>query len=108
MSTCDTDAGDFFLSLTGFDEIAITREFGEDISRLVPDKNGEGGHPFGFLRALVFVHQRREGLKDREAYKAAQEIPIRDLQSYFAGETGADLDPDDPDTPAGKEPSPSA
>lgn len=104
----DTSAGDFFLSLTGFDEIAITREFGEDISRLVPDKNGEGGHPFGFLRALVFVHQRREGLKDREAYKAAQEIPIGDLQSYFSDEAAADLDPDDPDTTAGKEPSPSA
>jgi hypothetical protein len=56
----------------------------------------------------VFVHQRREGLKDREAYKAAQEIPIGDLQNYFSGEAAADLDPDDPDTTAGKEPSPSA
>lgn len=107
MSTCDTSAGDFFLSLTGFDEIAIAREFGEDISRLVPDKTGEGGQPFRFLRALVFVHQRREGLKDREAVKVAQEIPIGQLQDYFGSET-ADLDPDEPDTPEGKEPSRSA
>ena len=107
MSNCDTSAGDFFLSLTGFDEIAISREFGEDVSRLLPNKDNDGGNPFRWLRSLVFVHQRREGLKDREAFKAAQEIPIRQLQDYFADDE-PELDPDDPDTPAGKEPSASA
>lgn len=97
MSTCDTPAGDFFLTINGFDELAITKQFGEDIAQLQP-------RPFTFLRALVFVHQRREGLRDAEAYKAAQELPISTLQDYFPDEV-TDLDPDDPDSDAGKEPS---
>lgn len=100
MSTCDISAGDFFLSLNGFDELAITKQFGEDVAQLQP-------RPFTFLRALVFVHQRRDGLKDREAFQAAQELPIGVLQDYFTDEPD-DLDPDDPDSPAGKEPSASA
>lgn len=101
MSTCDIDGGEFFLSLTGYDEIAISKAFDADVQQLRTE-------PFRFLRALVFVHQRREGLKDREAYVAAQELPIGQLQDYFAEEPPAEMDPDTPDTPAGKEPSPAA
>ena len=100
MSTCDIDGGEFFLSLNGYDELAISKAFDADVQQL-------RGEPFRFLRALVFVHQRREGLKDREAYAAAQELPIGQLQEYFAAEE-PEMDPEDPVTPAGKEPSPPA
>lgn len=83
-------------SITGYDEIAISRAFKTDIG----DMREKG---FTFLRALVFVHQRRQGKKDAEAYQHAMELPMRALtEDYFEPEPD-DLDPDDPDTPAGKD-----
>lgn len=100
MSTCDTSGEDFFMSLNGFDEIAIAKSFGVDIDHLRTT-------PFTFLRALVFVHKRRaEDLPDVKAYAAAQELTIGELQDYFP-DPEPEMDPDDPDTEAGKGPSPS-
>lgn len=75
-------ADDFFMSLNGFDEIAIAKEFKADLNKLREQ-------PFMFLRALVFVDKRRAGLKDSEAYKAAMEATVGQLNGYF----------DEPDKP---------
>lgn len=96
-STCELPGEDFFLTLNGFDEIAIVKQFGADVNQL-------RNEPFRFLRALVFVDQRRRDLKDTEAFRYAQERTIAQLGAYFPDAT-PELDPDDPDTEAGKEPS---
>lgn len=68
------------MSLNGFDEQAIAAAFGEDIMAL-RDK------PSRFIRALVFIEKRREGMKDAEAKKAAMEMTMADIEEAFtAGE----------------------
>jgi hypothetical protein len=104
--TSTETADDFFLSLNGFDEIAVSKAFGVDISELRET-------PFRFLRALIFIHQRREaGAKDAEAYKTAMGMTVAAVGEYFPdGEDDADaLDQSDQamDTDAGKDDTPSA
>ena len=99
----DISGGDMFLSLTGFDEIAVAKAFGTDIADLRET-------PMRFLRALAFVHQRRCGLKDAEAYKAAMSMTIQEAGEYFADDEdeAADIDPDDPMSVEGKDDEPSS
>lgn len=61
-------------SLTGFDEIAITKAFHTPLHQL------EGTLP---ARALVFVLKRRAGLTDGEAYKASMELSQSSLMEQF-------------------------
>lgn len=106
-STSDLTGQAFFDTLNGFDEIAITKQFGTDVSQLTTGKD-RPGNPTMLLRALVFVdHRRRTGAKDAEAYKAAMNLTLTEVHDYFADDEPAEMDPDDPDTEAGKEPSPS-
>jgi hypothetical protein len=104
MSICEQSADEFFLSLTGFDEIAIAKMFAADISELRE-------RPFTFLRALAFVHQRRHGLVDRDAHEAAQQLTIAELGDYFTdaadADLGEELDSDEPVSEPGKGPPPS-
>lgn len=72
----DMTADETVLSLTGFDEIAIATAFRADISALRES-------PFQFLRALIFVDQRRKGAKDAEAFQAAMNLTVADLNAYF-------------------------
>lgn len=105
---CDQTAEDFFASLNGFDEIAVAKAFGEDITELRKT-------PLMFLRALVFVHQRRTELaaanaktRDTEAKDMAMRMTVGELtDSYFPEPEGDEIDPDDPDTDQGKDDSPS-
>lgn len=99
--SADVSANDLFESLTGFDEIAIEKAFGEPLHTLRQ-------RPFTFVRALVFIDQKRTGLKDPEAKQAALALPMRDLNDYFPAPEPAELDPDEPDTDAGKDASPTA
>lgn len=92
--TIDMTGSDYFDTLTGYDELAIKARFGESPYRLQSE-------PLQFLRALIFVHRRRTGLKDAEAYIAAQDLPLSAVHGYFADDPD-DLDPDHPDTDAGK------
>lgn len=94
----DITAGDFFLSLNGYDELAIARAFGTDIADLRDS-------PMRFLRALAFVHQRRAGAKDADAYKAAMNLSISATGEYFADDEdeATELDPDDPVSDEGKD-----
>ncbi|MGH3499956.1 MAG: hypothetical protein ACRDQA_03490 [Nocardioidaceae bacterium] len=95
---------EMFLSLNGFDEIAIAKAFGQDISAWIDDEAPERQRPFTFVRALIFVHIRRTSdprVKDADAYRAAMSLSQEQLQAYFADDPG-ELDPDDPDTDQGK------
>jgi hypothetical protein len=74
-------------SLTGFDEIAIRKAFGATFASLSPNEKGEGGDVFQFLRALVFVHRKREGDNDITAFNAAQGLTTGEVNSYFAEES---------------------
>jgi hypothetical protein len=87
-------------SLTGFDELAIAKAFGADITAF-------SERPVMFLRALMFVVERRGGAKDAEAYRTVMEATAGQVDAYFPDET-PDLDPEDPDTDQGKDSTPSA
>jgi hypothetical protein len=82
-------------SLTGWDEIAIEKAFGEDITSLLV------GKPTMSMRALVFVDKRREGMKDGEAKSFAMEMKLQDAQAWF--EDDDEITPDEPVTVAGKD-----
>lgn len=98
MSTAAMGATELAETLNGFDEIAISRTFGEDVTALRE-------RPLMFLRALAFIDHRRQGQKDAEAYVAAMEILTKDLDSYFPDDP-IELDPEHPETAEGKEDEP--
>lgn len=89
-------------SLTGFDEIAIEKHFnGFDVYT-----DGET-RSIRAMRALAFVLYRRDGQTDRDALTAAQELPFKDLTALFLPDE-PELDPNDPETPSGKDSTPPA
>lgn len=92
MSKIDQTGDEVMLSLTGFDEIAITQRFGRTIEVLSDDRSMMG-------RALVFITERRDGKTDDAAYTAALEMTLGDVLAYFAEETeesGKDEAPPEP------------
>lgn len=96
MSTVDITGQEMTDSLTGFDELAIKGAFKVTLKDVNTD-------PVLLLRALVFVDKRRrEGLNDKQAYQAAMEMRLGDVQVYFAPEPEPEFDPDEPETEAGK------
>lgn len=97
--TCEQTPSDLFLSLNGFEEIAIAKTFGSDVSEMKQT-------PMRFLRALAFVAERRGGAKDSEAYKTVMTLSTAQISDYFTEETeGDDLDADSPE---GKDSTPSS
>lgn len=64
-------------SLTGFDQIAVKNRFGKD-----PFQFGEDEGPT-FVRALVFVQKRRDGMSDDDAYDHAMNLPVGALKDAF-------------------------
>lgn len=89
-------AGEMAESLNGFDEIAITKSFGISIGEIRKQE------ALTFLRALVFVDQRRKGLKDPEAYEFAMLLTVGKLPHYFADEADEPM-PEEPVTDEGKD-----
>lgn len=87
MSLCDQTVEELGESLTGFDEIAIKKAFGMPFASLAPNENGQGGDVYQFLRAMVFVHRRREGDNDVTAYNTAQAMTTGEINGYFAEES---------------------
>lgn len=79
MSVTTETPKDMFLSLNGFEELAITQNFGTDISELRKA-------PLSMMRAMVFVHRKRGGEKAPAAYQAAMRMPVAELQDYFSPE----------------------
>lgn len=95
MSVVDISANEMVGSLTGFEELAIQKAFGINVNDL--GKQGTLA-----LRAAVFSHLRRGGAKDRDAYNQAMELPLREVQEYFADEE-PEVDPEEPVTDQGKD-----
>ena len=90
MSTQKVSAEAFTRSLTGFEELAIQRMF----------KSGLGDlRDTMIARALLFVRSKREGLKDPDAFKAAMEMPLGDVEAHFEGAEVVD-DPEADGTPS--------
>lgn len=74
-------------SLTGFDEIAIKQQFGGTIRTLTQED------PTQYMRALVFVLERRGGKKDAEAYHVAQSMSLIEVKDRLPQEdANADFD----------------
>jgi len=94
---------EFYESLNGFDEIAIEKAFGYSISECLPDEDtGQRGDQSKFARALIFVAERRGGLKDGEAHNAAMQKTLKEVSGYFT-DPPEELDDEDPETPEGKD-----
>lgn len=88
------------MSLNGFDLKAVNKAFDKSIA--VMQKEVEAGADgMELLYALIFVDKRRSGLSHDVAFKAAMEMPITEIGSYFPKEE-IELDPDDPETEMGK------
>lgn len=85
---CHQTAGDLFMSLNGFDEIAVTTRFGATIAELRSD-------PVTLGRALAFVHMRRQAQgqpgADESAYQGAMNLTIQTVShEYFQPEPEKD------------------
>lgn len=83
-----------FEQLTGWDEIAIKKAFGAEVTAMRKQ-------PFTFARALAFVDFRRGGKNDRDAYETALGLTIRDLNDHFLEDEDEPM-PDEPVTESGK------
>lgn len=85
-------AGETFLSLNGYDELAITEAFGTTVSQL-----REQDERTTFLRALAFIDMRRKLQGQHgahaQALDAAQLLTIQQVVDYFP----ADDDDEDSD-----------
>jgi len=81
-------------SLTGFEELAISKHFGKDEFTELP------GTMAG--RAMVFIALRREGKTDKDAYDECMAMTLKQCGTYFA-EAEPDAMPEEPDSESGKE-----
>lgn len=103
MSKTELTGNEVIDSLSGFDEIAIEKHMGYDVyTSDEPEYGVFRSKPVLLLRCLVFVMERRRGLNDVEARKAALDMPASDVKDYFAEEPD-EVDPDDPETEPGKD-----
>lgn len=98
MSTAGITAEEMFESLTGFDEMAISKHFGDEWQDLAQRK------PVQFLRALAFIQYKRTGpgQNDRQARDQAMGLTVRQAQEFFEPDA-EDFDPDNPDSESGKD-----
>lgn len=88
-------ADDFFESLTGFEEIAIAKTFGGEWQELI------GGKPVMFLRALAYIHFKRESVAEGDAKKQAMNLTVKQANDFFA-EDEEEPFPEEPSTESGK------
>lgn len=106
MSTTEVTFDEFIDSLTGFDELAIKNHTKLPLSKLLASDELHAS------RAVIALHKLKEESQPNTpkgyaaAYKAAMEMPFKEVRTYFA-EDPADVDPDDPDSESGKGDSPS-
>lgn len=97
--TIDMTVSDFVQSVTGYEELAAEKHFERRFGELVSDENSSIGG-----RALVFLHLMRTENDPTAVKKRVMEMPLRDVNGYFADEPDdVDLDPDQPDTELGKD-----
>lgn len=99
---CDMTTEDFGNSLTGFEELAVIDTFGKSVGLL-----NQLGSGLGFRALLMVHHMRTVGGKAKAAHDYAMGLPLAEVMAYFAADTEPEIDPEDPDTEAGKDGSPS-
>lgn len=97
MSKTELTALEVQNSLNGFDEIAIEKHMGTDLVEMV-----NANKMSTFMRSLIFVHLRHQGLSDVDAKQGAMEVTLGDLESYFADEP-EEIFEDEPESDPGKE-----
>lgn len=95
MSDDKITASEMLQTLTGFEELAIEKHMGVD-----PYADGER-KPLKVMRALTFVNATRQGLDAVKARQQAMDMPMSQVQEQFADEE-PELDPENPETPAGE------
>jgi len=61
-------------SMTGFEDLAVASAFGKQFDQM--------SGTF-CIRALVFVTKRREGLKDRDAYRMVMSMTGQDIDDWI-------------------------
>jgi hypothetical protein len=71
---------DYFDTLTGFDDIAVKKRFGDTPVNLTQTD------AITALRALVFVQYRRDGYEDDLAYDVTMKLPLKQVQGAFLDE----------------------
>lgn len=84
-------------SLTGYDELAIEKAFGDEVESLI--RKGRG---LTYLRALVFAQELHGGAKHDEAKKTALTMTVKELNGRFR-EENEDGDPELPGSESGKD-----
>ena len=85
-------------SLTGWEEIAITKACGQPLATI-----GEVD-PVMTVRLLVAVAEaRRRAVPYPEAYRAAMDMTQREVLEYFPSDVDAEMMPEDPVTEPGKD-----
>lgn len=89
----DLTGSDVYMSMLRFERIAVITRFEHPIEWLMEHHGEMEG-----TAALVYVHLRREGKNDREAFKEATAMTVQELLAYFA----VDDAEDQAETPAGK------
>ena len=85
--TATVPPGQYLMSLTGFDEIAIAANFGQKVTSLRQEDAVTVG------RALAFVHYRREEggrLHDKEAHDKAMGLTMQQVVDFFPPEQKSD------------------
>lgn len=77
--TSPLTADDMAKSLTGYDQLAITRAFGESLAQMAQTD------PDMVVRGLIFVDRRRDAVKDPAAHREAMDLPLGEVRGYFTG-----------------------
>lgn len=85
----DQWSGEFGDTLTGVEELALGKAFGANLDTLASRGVMET------VRALIFVHRRREGDSDKAAKQHALDLTRREAGDYFLGLGMPPLEGDD-------------
>lgn len=80
-------------SLTGFEEIAISEAFGAELFDLSSMR---------MVRALVFVHHLRQGLKHADAKRTTLGLTVKQVGEMFPDDEEEPM-PEEPITESGKD-----
>ncbi len=97
MSQTDLTINAAVESFTGYDEIAISQQFGVNVSALQESKNNTM-----LYRVAYFVLARRDGLNDADARKTAMDSPLGYIVNDYFADEDEEIDPEEPDTDSGK------
>lgn len=85
-------------SLTGYEELAVAKHFGDEVGKLLDSKPTMG------LRSLIFAHVARdEGMRPELAKKTAMDLTVKAVSTYFRDDTDDEIDPVDLETESGKD-----